>query len=300
MKILTGILLILTVVIPGINDIATVNKLKKEAEIAFLAGNYAKAAETYSMLTDSLGVLEDKVLLNHGHALFQNGDSIQAFTQYQRLINTPDNALRSTALNQMGILSNNPQERASALNFFKEAIKANPANSEARHNYQVLKKQMDEEKEQNKDQEQQDKENQEKKQDEQKDQENKQDQNQNNEQQNQEQQNEEQKKQDQQQKQDEKSQEQKDKEQQEQENQQKQDEKSEEQKKQEQQSQEQKEQKDGEQLPPQIDPEKLKEMNISEEKARMILEAMRNSEIQYIQQNKRKGTKKPESSKPDW
>lgn len=296
MKMLAGILLILTVVIPGINDIATVNKLKKEAEMAFLAGNYAKAAEAYSMLTDSLGVLEDKVLLNHGHALFQNGDSIQAFTQYQRLINSPEKALRSAALNQMGILSNNPQERASALNFFKEAIKANPANSEARHNYQVLKKQMDEEKDQNKDQEQKDKENQEKKQDEQKDQENKQDQNQNNQDQNQEQQNEEQKKQDQQ------SQEQKDKEQQDQENQEKQDEKSEEQQKQDQKSQEQQaqEQKEGEQQPPQIDPDKLKEMNISEEKARMILEAMRNSEIQYIQQNKRKGTKKPESSKPDW
>ena len=64
------------------------------------------------------------------------------------------------------------------------------------------------------------------------------------------------------------------------------------QQKQEQQSKDQQDQdkKDGEQQPPQIDPEKLKEMNISEEKARMILEAMRNSEIQYIQQNKRNGT----------
>ena len=31
--------------------------------------------------------------------------------------------------------------------------------------------------------------------------------------------------------------------------------------------------------------EKLKEMNISEEKAKMILEALKNKEIQYIQQN---------------
>ena len=41
-------------------------------------------------------------------------------------------------------------------------------------------------------------------------------------------------------------------------------------------------------------------MNISEEKARMILEAMRNNEIQYIQQQRRKATERPKSGKPDW
>ena len=37
--------------------------------------------------------------------------------------------------------------------------------------------------------------------------------------------------------------------------------------------------------------EKLSEMNISPEKAEMILEAMRNGEIQYIQQQKEKQRK---------
>ena len=31
-----------------------------------------------------------------------------------------------------------------------------------------------------------------------------------------------------------------------------------------------------------------------------VAEAMKNNEIQYIQQNKRKATKKPDSNKPDW
>ena len=52
--------------------------------------------------------------------------------------------------------------------------------------------------------------------------------------------------------------------------------------------------------PPQSRSEKLEELNLTEEKAKMILEAMKNNEIQYIQQNKRKATKKPDSSKPDW
>ncbi len=54
------------------------------------------------------------------------------------------------------------------------------------------------------------------------------------------------------------------------------------------------------QMPPKSREEKLKELNMSEEKARMILDAMRNNEVQYLQQMKRKATKKPDSDKPDW
>ncbi len=45
---------------------------------------------------------------------------------------------------------------------------------------------------------------------------------------------------------------------------------------------------------------KLAEMNISPEKAEMILEAMRNGEIQYIQQQKRKAIEKKDKGKPEW
>jgi Ca-activated chloride channel homolog len=41
-------------------------------------------------------------------------------------------------------------------------------------------------------------------------------------------------------------------------------------------------------------------MEMSEEKAQMILEAMKNQEIQYLQQNKRKATKPKDKGKPDW
>lgn len=68
------------------------------------------------------------------------------------------------------------------------------------------------------------------------------------------------------------------------------------------QAQEQETEEEGQEMeqPPQSRSEKLEELNLTEEKARMILEAMKNNEIQYIQQNKRKATKKPDSDKPDW
>ncbi len=46
--------------------------------------------------------------------------------------------------------------------------------------------------------------------------------------------------------------------------------------------------------------EKLEKMNISEEMAMKLLDAMKNQERQYLQQNKRKATKSKDKSKPDW
>ena len=46
--------------------------------------------------------------------------------------------------------------------------------------------------------------------------------------------------------------------------------------------------------------EKLKEVNMSKKKAEMILNALNNIEFQYIQQLKRKASKKIDKNKPDW
>ena len=75
-----------------------------------------------------------------------------------------------------------------------------------------------------------------------------------------------------------------------------------EQQNQEQQNQENKEQQNQENKEQQNQTieEKLKEINISKEKAEMILEALKNNEIQYLQQLKRKTSKKVDKSKPDW
>lgn len=45
---------------------------------------------------------------------------------------------------------------------------------------------------------------------------------------------------------------------------------------------------------------RLQEMNISPEKAKMILEAMKSKEIQYLQQKQRQGSQRQRSDKPDW
>jgi outer membrane biosynthesis protein TonB len=48
------------------------------------------------------------------------------------------------------------------------------------------------------------------------------------------------------------------------------------------------------------EPKRVEDQKISKEKAMMILEAMRNNEIQYIQQQRKKTQQRPPDNRPDW
>jgi Ca-activated chloride channel family protein len=258
---------------PG--DIGKVNAVKAEAKKAFQAGDYKTAAERYRFLVDSAGVQEDEVNMNLAHSYFNLNDTALAVGSYQRLTQSEDAQLRSLAYQQLGVLNNREGRFEEALQFLKQSLKANPANQDARYNYEMIRKKLEEQKKKQQQDQNKDK-NQQQKEEENKD--SKEEQNKDK----QEQQKEDQKKQ----------QEQKDKQQQEQEQKEKEQQQKEEQDKEQQ-------EKDSKELPPSVK-EKLKEMNMSEEKAKMILEAMKNQEVQYLQQNKRKGTKPKDKNKPDW
>lgn len=284
-------------------EIARINALKEEAENAYLAGNYEKSAAKYSYLLDTMDIEDESATLNLAHAYYQLKDNKNALSNYQKLIDAENSAVKSLAFQQLGVLSNDPKTLENALSYFKEAIKSDPTNDDARYNYELLKKKLTEQQNQDQDQDQenknQDKEDQED--NENKDQENKegQDEDQENKEnkEEQEKEGEEQDKEQQEKEGEEGEESEKEKKQQEKEGEESEEEKEqqEQQKKEGEESEEKKEQN----KPPSTS-EKLKEMNISEEKAQMILEALRNNEIQYIQQNRRKATKKKDNDKPDW
>jgi Ca-activated chloride channel homolog len=281
--------------------ISKVNKLKSEAKSAYLAGDMKTAIEKYKMLVDSLHVNEEEVAMNLANAYFNTNDTTSALSHYQPLSVSTNSKIKSWANQQMGVVSNRQGKFEEALNYFKQAMKAEPENEQARYNYEMVKKKLEEQKkkeqQQNKDKNNQDKKDDQKKdqnkdqkdqqnKDQNKDQKDKQDQKDKKDQQNKDKKD--QQKKDQKDKQDQKDKDQKEKEQKEKEQQQKEQEKKDQQNK------------DNKNKPDPSLSEKLKEMKISEEKAKMILEAMKNQEIQYLQQNKRKATKAREKGKPDW
>jgi tetratricopeptide (TPR) repeat protein len=273
MKALTVLLMLVALFIDP-TKIGKINTLKAEARKAYQSGDYQTAIQRYRYLVDSLHVQEDEVLLNLANAYFQTNDTTQALSQYQSLTQSGKAQLRSKAEQQLGVMANRAGKSEEALNHFKQAIKNDPTNEDARYNYELLKKKLEEKKkqdqqkqDQNKDQQQNKEEEKEKKDQEKQDQ-----------------------KKEQEQKKDEQNKDQEQKDQQEKKN--------EEQKKKE--EQEQKENKEEKKEDNPSVSKKLQQMEMSEEKAKMILEAMKNQEIQYLQQNKRKATKPKDKGKPDW
>lgn len=290
MKVLISVIMSVFVVAGVIDNIATVNRLKKEAEQAYKDGDYATAVAHYQTLVDSLNVQDDNIRLNLAHSLIQAGDTISAQRNYSSLVRSNENQIKSIAYQQMGIIASDQQKYEEALATFKEALKADPTNEEARYNYELVKELLKKQQEQ---QQQQDQQNQ----DQEQDQQQQQDQ--------QDQQNQDQQDQQQQQgEQGEQSEDNQEGQQQEQDRQQQGENEQSPQDPNEQNAQQGEQQQEGEKSDEEQSAspisERLKEMNISEEKARMILEAMRNNEMQYIQQNRRRPEKPRDRTKPDW
>lgn len=269
------LLTLLTLLIdPG--KIGEVNKAKEKAKESYARGEYKDAAAQYRIL-DSLGVKEEEVTMNLAHSYFHLNDTVNARNAYLGLTNSANPDYKSVSYQQLGMLAHRESKLEEALTYFKSALKSNPANEEARYNYEMVKKKLEEQKKQ----QQQQRDDQDKKDQEQKDDKDKQD-----------------KKDQKQSDQKKKDQEKKDQEEKQKQEQQKKDqEKKEQQQKEQQQQDEEKKDEKKEQSP---SPEKMKQMKISEEKAKMVLEAMKNQEVQYLQQNKRKATKPKDRGKPDW
>jgi hypothetical protein len=289
----TVVFLLATLLFTDLDKIGKINSAKAEAKKAFLSGDFTTAIKKYTYLIDSLGVNEDEVRANLASAYFQANDTTGALNNYQRLTQSANKKISSVANQQLGVMANNQEKLEESLKYFKQALKAAPENNEARYNYEIVKKKLEEKKKQdqqkNKDQKDQDKKDDQKKdqkdqQKDKKDQEKK-----------------DQEKKDQEKKdQEKKDQEKKDQDKKDQKEKDPKDQKEKEQKEKEQKEKEEQEKnKEKKDIPPSVS-EKLKEMQMSEEKAKMILEAMKNQEVQYLQQNKRKATKPKDKGKPDW
>ncbi len=285
MKSLVLVLLVFLSIDPS--RVSKINTLKAEAKKAYLAGDMKTAIEKYKLLVDSLRVDEEEVAMNLANAYFNLNDTANALPRYQPLSVSQDAKIKSWASQQLGVVANRQGKFEEALNYFKQALKAEPANEQARYNYEMLKKKLEEKKKQ--DQKNNNKKDKDKKDDQKKDdKKDKQDQKDKKDQNKDQQDKKEQDKKDQKKEQQEKDK--KDKQQKEK----KDKEQSEKDKKDEKKKDESKEKPD-----PSLS-DKLKDMKISEDKAKMILEAMKNQEVQYLQQNKRKATKPKDRGKPDW
>ena len=253
------------------NDISKINSLTKNAEKAFKRMDYKLAIKEYKTLIDSFNVSNEKIHLNLAHSYLLNKDTLKAIENYNMALITDDKIIKSISYQQLGNINESKNKLKEAAEFYKKSILSNNSNYDSKYNYELVTKKLKEEDKKDQDKKEEDKKDQDKKEEDKKDQDKK----------------EEDKKDQDKKDQDKKDQDKKDQDKKDQ------DKKEENKKEQKNKNQEKKEQEKS------IE-EKLKEINMSKKKAEMILNALNNIEFQYIQQLKRKASKKIDKSKPDW
>lgn len=124
----------------GISHIAQANELIKKAEYAYQHKDYAAAAKHYTMLVDSLNEGGERAVLNLAHSHYHIADTARASDYYHRLLGASNMAIRSVANQQLGLMAAQRQDLENALSYMKAALRADPTNNLARHNYIKIKK----------------------------------------------------------------------------------------------------------------------------------------------------------------
>jgi Ca-activated chloride channel homolog len=276
------------------NEIAETNRLKAEAEAAYDQNNFSLSAQKYSAMIEIYNITDERIKMNLAHSYYYLQDTVNAEFHYKKLSKSGHPGINSVSNHQLGVIAAANKDYQTALKYFRLALKSDPNNEAARYNYELIKKKNEQNEKKNADKDK-----------------NKQKENQQNEQSEMMENDDspsggktstgahdEQGKSGESEKpvQNNKGKEQKNKgegeknkstdnsgqgDEEEENNELKPDEK-------------------GNRKRDALISQRLKLMNMNEDKAKMILEAMKNSEIQYLQQIKRKGKAKYDKDKPDW
>lgn len=261
-------------------EIGKKNRAIKEAAKSYAVANYEKSVADHLRLSSEFEISSPNASFNLALSYHYNGQVEEAQRTYQSLQSSADKLIASFAANQNGIILAQQNKYQEALSAFKFALIKDPNNEEARYNYELLSRWLQE------DPERQQQEDQGEDQDEQQDQEDQQDQDQ--------------QKQSQEKKDgegDEKTDEDKASESQKKED--KSGEKSQEERDSDEPSELESDLSDREKAMEKLR-EKLQEMNLTPEQAAQILEAMNAAELRYIQQNRKKPGKRPDRGLPEW
>ena len=142
------LLILINILGTDVSKIAHVNRIKRNAEEAYKNEDFETAISSFRILTDSLGINEDPIILNLANAYFKQKDTTNATQYYSKVLSSDDARLRSLAYQQMGVINKQQNKLKDALSDFKASLKSNPANEDARYNYEILKKIIDEQEQQ--------------------------------------------------------------------------------------------------------------------------------------------------------
>lgn len=141
MKALVSAILLIGFLSGGLRTISLINEYTEEAAEAYQRADYMEAVAAYEYLLNDLEVRDDQIRLNLAHAYFRIGDMQKAKQQYTLLAaeHTSRNS-RAIALLQLGTIAAKELKYKQALSYFRRALITEPGNEAARYNYELIKK----------------------------------------------------------------------------------------------------------------------------------------------------------------
>jgi len=127
----------------GLRTISRINAYAQEAAQAYRQQDYTRAIAAYEYLLNDLEVEDDQLRLNLAHAYYEAGLTDLAQESYRLLADHPTSHMRAVVHLQLGNIAARQQKYKQALSLYRQALIAEPASETARYDYELLKKYMD-------------------------------------------------------------------------------------------------------------------------------------------------------------
>lgn len=121
----------------GLNRIHTANQAAVEAQAAYQRGHDEAAIRAWEQVKE-LGLLTEEGQLNLAHAYFRAGQASAARRAYAALTGSSLPYRRATVLNQLALLSAREANPDRALDLLRRALRADPGSAIVRANYEAL------------------------------------------------------------------------------------------------------------------------------------------------------------------
>ncbi|MBG8555439.1 hypothetical protein I5L79_17955 [Hymenobacter sp. BT594] len=122
----------------GLTGIRVRNEAVQAGTRAYRAHRYAAAVQHYQRALAAMRQPEEALELNLAHAAWQGNQPVLARAYYSRLLNSRNRPLRSVAQQQLGVLQARRGDYAQAARLLRQALLTNPRNATARYNYEAV------------------------------------------------------------------------------------------------------------------------------------------------------------------
>lgn len=123
-----------------LNKFSEINNYIDSAEQNFQKGEYELAIKDYTILINKYKIKDEDILLNLAHSYYNIKDTSNSKKIYHNLLNSEDSITRSIAHQQLGNVFWMTGKKNKAVHHYTESLKANTSNETARINFELIQK----------------------------------------------------------------------------------------------------------------------------------------------------------------